>query len=249
VTSRRALAAALLLLLSCCDGVVERSTAATRVSVFAASSLTDAFTDLGASFEASNDGVSLSFNFLSSSDLAAQIEQGAPADVFASADEASMDRVVEAGLNDGHPEVFAHNRLEIIVSPGNPLGIDGLADLAEVDLVLSLCNAECPAGRYALAAMDKAGVDVVADSLESEVKGVVTRVETGEADAGIVYATDVRAARGDVEGVVVPRVDNVLAAYPIVALDDAPTDAQAFVEYVVSREGQDVLREFGFLSK
>jgi molybdate transport system substrate-binding protein len=222
---------------------------AQAVNVFAASSLTAVFEELGDTFEQENPNVDVRFNFLSSSDLAAQIEQGSPADVFASADEPNMERVIEAGLTSSAPEVFAHNELVIIVPPDNPADIDGLEDLTADDLVISLCNEACPAGRYAIRIFDNAGVEVVADSLESEVKAVVTRVSLGEADAGIAYVTDVEAAEGDVEGVPIPGNYNVQATYPIAALKDAPQAAQAFVDLVLSRRGQGVLLEHGFLPK
>lgn len=217
-----------------------------EVTVFAASSLTDAFTEIGMRFEA-EQGVSVAFNFLSSSDLASQIEQGAQADVFASADEANMKRVVDSGYGDAEPVVFARNTLEIIVPTGNPAGIRSLADLEDDGLVISLCNDECPAGAYARTIFDRAGVRVEADSLETEVKGVATRVAVGEADAGIVYKTDVEAAGDDVEGIDIPAEVNVVAEYPIAALKPGSAAARDFVGYVVSREGRTVLRKHGFL--
>ena len=215
------------------------------ITVFAASSLTDAFGELGKAFE-TEGAATVEFNFLSSADLATQIEQGAPADVFASADEANMERVVDAGRAAGAPAVFARNRLALAVRPGNPEGIGALDDLGDERLVVSLCNDECPAGRYALEAFEAAGVEVEPDSLESEVKAVVTRVATGEADAGIVYATDVTAAGGEIEGVAIPPADNVIATYPIVVLEGAPFAARGFVGLVMSAEGRDVLRRHGF---
>jgi molybdate transport system substrate-binding protein len=191
----------------------------------------------------------VTFNFLASSDLAAQIQQGAPADVFASADENNMSRVTDAGLVDGRPQVFARNRLAIVVPPGNPAAVTQLGDLADDDLIVSLCNDECPAGRYARRAFDKAGIDVEPDSLESEVRAVVTRVSLGEADAGVAYASDAVAARGDVDAVVIPRADNVLATYPIAVLDDAPEEARDFVTLVLSDPGQETMVEYGFLPR
>jgi molybdate transport system substrate-binding protein len=217
-----------------------------EVTVFAASSLTDAFTEIGRRFEAEH-GVSVAFNFLSSSDLASQIEQGAEADVFASADEVNMHRAVDSDYGNAEPVVFARNTLEIVVPAGNPAGIQSLADLEDDGLVISLCNDECPAGGYAREIFDKAGVRVEADSLETEVKGVVTRVAIGEADAGIVYKTDVEAAGNEVEGIDIPAEMNVVAEYPIAALEDESAAATHFVEYVLSREGRTVLRMHGFL--
>jgi molybdate transport system substrate-binding protein len=208
--------------------------------------LTDAFTEIGRDFEA-EQGVSVAFNFLSSSDLASQIEQGARADVFASADKASMQRVVGSDVGDGEPVVFASNVLEIIVPAGNPAGIRSVADLENDGLVISLCNDACPAGLYAREVFDNAGVQVKADSLETEVKGVVTRVVLGEADAGIVYTTDVDAAGDDVEGIDIPAAVNVVAHYPIAALKGSSAAATDFVEYVLSPKGRGVLRNHGFL--
>jgi len=210
------------------------------VTVFAAASLTDAFEEIASGF----GSVGVEFNFLASSDLAAQIIAGAPADVFASADEANMARVVDEGLA-GNPLVFAENRLSIAVPAGNPGGIESLSDLDDPDLVVALCNEECPAGRYAIEAFESAGISVEPDSLEADVRGVLTRVGLGEADAGVVYVTDI-AADPDVEGVDIPEEDNVVATYPIVALDDAPEEASEFVNYVRSESGERILTDFGF---
>jgi molybdate transport system substrate-binding protein len=246
--------AAVALLLPGCGGDDDGSGGAAagrreEITVFAASSLTSAFEDLGERFEADDPEVDVKFNFLSSSDLAAQIEQGSPADVFASADETNMERVEDGDFAAGEPEILAHNKLEIIVPPDNPSGVNDLQDLTNDDLVVSLCNEECPAGRYALEIFDNAGIDVEADSLETEVKGVVTRVSLGEADAGIAYMTDTKAADGDVESVTIPDDVNVIARYPIVVLKDSPSSAQRFVDYVLSANGQGILEEYGFLPK
>jgi molybdate transport system substrate-binding protein len=219
-----------------------------ELRVFAASSLTDAFEELGAALGETHPRTVLRFNFLSSSDLATQLEQGAEADVYASADEANMDRVVEAGLAQ-EPRIFARNELEIAVAEGNPRGIGSLADLAEDDLVVALCSADCPAGAYARDALAKAGVRLRPDSLEPDVKAVVTRVQLGEADAGIVYASDVAAAQEDLDGVQIPRAQNVVATYPIAVLQGAPAAAREFVRLVLSRRGQEVLEEHGFLPR
>jgi molybdate transport system substrate-binding protein len=248
VRRRSAAVVAALLVASACGGSSGATSDAPEITVFAASSLTGAFGEIGRRFE-DRDGASVTFNFLASSDLAAQIGQGAPADVFASADEANMDTVVEAGLVARSPEVFAHNRLEIVVAPGNPRAVRALKDLEDPSLVVSLCNEDCPAGRYARDILQQAGVRVEADSLETEVKGVVTRVSTGEADAGIVYATDVQAAERDVDGIEIPRDVNVVASYPIAVLQGGPDAADDFVDYVLSPKGQEVLEEYGFLPK
>jgi molybdate transport system substrate-binding protein len=214
--------------------------------VFAAASLTDAFTELGEQFGADHPGVEVVCNFAGSNDLVTQLQQGAPADVLATADTSNMDKV--AGLTDT-PQAFAANQLIIAVEPGNPEHITGLADLGRKELKVVLAAPEVPAGKYAHEALTRAGVTVDPVSLEVSVKGVVTKLSLGEADAGIVYVTDVDAAHGKIEGVAIPEDQNVMATYPIARLDAAalPGDAQAFVELVLSDAGQTVLAEHGFL--
>ena len=220
---------------------------ASRVTVFAASSLTQAFEAMAEELEQDSPDTTYRFNFGSSSDLVSQLEQGARADVYASADEANMTRAVDADLVAGEPSVFVNNKLEIIVRAGNPENIRSLEDLANPDLVLSLCNEECPAGKYAAEALDNAGVSAKPDSLETEVKAVVTRLQVGEADAGIVYASDVASAVGEVEGVPIPDDVNVIATYPIAELDDATSGAGEFVDFALSERGRAILEEHGFI--
>ncbi len=217
-----------------------------ELSVFAASSLTEAFTELGDQFTAAHPDVKVTFAFAGSSDLVTQLQQGAPADVLATADTSNMDKV--ASLT-GAPQAFAGNQLIIAVEPGNPKHITGLADLADPDLKVVLAAPEVPAGKYAEEALAKAGAAVQPVSLEVSVKGVVTKVSLGEADAGIVYVTDVAAAQGKIEGVAIPADQNVTATYPIATLKESasPEDAQAFVDLILSPEGQKVLAEYGFL--
>jgi molybdate transport system substrate-binding protein len=218
-----------------------------RLVVFGAASLTEAFSDIAAAYEDEHPGVVVVLSFASSSDLAAQIEQGAQADVFASADEAIMARLSDQDLTEGAAQILASNRLEIIVEPGNPKGITGLGDLADGDLILSLAAPEVPAGKYAAQALDKAGIQVQPDSFEVDVKAVVTRVALGEADVGIVYASDVRSAGSDIEGVEIPADQNVIALYPISELRGSSTDAAAaFIAFVLSDEGRSLLAERGF---
>jgi molybdate transport system substrate-binding protein len=243
------LVVALPLLAGACGGSASSSGNAspqTEIRVFAAASLTDAFTKLGTDFSAAHPGVKVAFNFAGSQDLVAQLQQGAPADVLATADTATMDKVADAV---GTPQVFASNKLEIAVGPGNPKQITGLADLADSDLEVVLAAPEVPAGKYAQQVLDKAGVDVKPVSLEENVKGVVTKVSLGEADAGIVYVTDVTAAKGKVDGVVIPESQNVIATYPIavVKASERTQDAQSFVDMVLSSQGQETLQSFGFL--
>jgi molybdate transport system substrate-binding protein len=217
-----------------------------ELRVFAAASLTAAFTELGQRYAAANGGTRVTFNFAGSQALATQIQQGGPADVFATADVANMDKVKELV---GDPRVFASNLLQIVVEKGNPRGVEGLQDLASSDLKVVLAAEEVPVGRYARQVLDRAGVRVQAVSKEDSVKAVVTKVSLGEADAGIVYVTDVAAGGDKVEGVDVPSDQNVTATYPIatVKASKAQDRAQAFVDLVGSAEGQQVLERHGFL--
>jgi molybdate transport system substrate-binding protein len=214
--------------------------------VFAAASLTGAFTELGRQYAAANGGDKVTFNFAGSQALATQIRQGAPADVFASADLANMDEVKDLVAT---PQNFASNLLAIVVEKGNPKGVKALDDLADPGLKVVLAAEEVPAGRYAKQLLDKAGVGVTPVSQEDNVKAVVTKVSLGEADAGIVYATDVTAGGDKVEGVDIPDDQNVSATYPIstVKASKAQDKAQAFVDLVLSADGQQVLKEYGFL--
>jgi molybdate transport system substrate-binding protein len=220
------------------------------VDVFAAASLTDAFNALGAAFHQANPGVTLKFNFAGTPTLVTQIEQGAPADVFASADTTNMDRLNGDGFTTGTSRVFARNKLEIVVAPGNPRGITGLADLAKPGVIYITAAPTVPAGKYALQALKMAGVTVTPKSLETDVKSVVSKIELGEADAGIVYTTDVTAAGSKVSGVPIPDADNVIATYPIAMVKGSTNAAaaNAFIAFVLSATGQAKLQSFGFLS-
>ncbi|HEX6310999.1 MAG TPA: molybdate ABC transporter substrate-binding protein [Acidimicrobiia bacterium] len=219
------------------------------VRVLAAASLTEAFEALAERFEATHPGLDVDVGFGASSELAAQIEQGAPADVFASADEVTMERVVERGGAGARPVVFARNRLAIAVEHGNPEGITGLDDLDRPGLVVILCAQQVPCGRFADAALRAAGVAVTPASRAANVKAALSPVALGEADAAIVYVTDVESS-GAVDAVPIPEDVNVVGRYPIVSLAGADHEdgAAAFVEFVRSERGQRVLREFGFLS-
>lgn len=208
------------------------------VTVFAAASLTDAFTEIADAYEADHPDVDVVVNFAGSSELVAQIAEGAPADVVATADETTMGRL------DVEPTVFATNRLEIVVEPGNPLGIDGLADLADPDLVVVRCADDVPCGAYALDVLDRAGAVIEPASLEANVKAVVTKVASGEADAGLAYATDAVAA--DVDGIELPEAANVEARYPIAALDPDDENAVEFVRAVTGASGRAILADHGF---
>lgn len=240
--SRILLTISLLVPLSACSGNDE-TTKSSTLTVFAAASLTAPFTQLEAAFETANPGVDVVLSFAASSELATQIVEGAPADVFASADTKNMDKVVDAIV--GEPTTFATNRLQIITEPGNPLGIASLADLADPSILFVTCAPEVPIGAYTTEALAKAGVTVSPVSFEENVKGIVTKVTTGEADAGIVYATDVIAAGDAATGVDIADEFNVTATYPIarVSSNDA---AATFVEFVLSPDGRAVLEDFGF---
>jgi molybdate transport system substrate-binding protein len=217
------------------------------ITVFAASSLTTAYTAIGKDFERAHPGSMVKFSFGGSSTLVAQIQQGAIGDVFASADQPNMQKAVDAGLVAGSPSIFAHNRLEIVVAGGNPKRIGGLPDLARSGLVVILCAPAVPCGRYATQALQKAGVTVKPASQETDVKAVVGKVALGEADAGIVYVTDVKAAGAGVQGVDIPSGQNVLADYPVAILKDSQNAplAKAFVSYLLG-DGQPTLARYGF---
>jgi molybdate transport system substrate-binding protein len=217
-----------------------------EIKVFAAASLTAAFDELGQRYGSANGGAKVTFNFAGSQALATQIRQGAPADVFASADLSNMDKVEDLV---GTPHSFASNLLQIVVEKGNPKAIKTLGDLARSDLKVVLAAEEVPAGRYAKQLLDRAGVRVQPVSQEDNVKAVVTKVALGEADAGIVYVTDVTAGGDTVEGVDIPKDQNLTATYPIatVKASTAQDEAQAFMDLVLSDQGQQVLRKHGFL--
>ena len=236
---------------SCGDDSAATSTAVSgNIVVFAAASLTAVFTELGDAFMAENPEANVTFNFAASSGLVTQIGEGAPADVYASADLSNMTKLTDAGNNATEPVVFATNLLSIIVGPGNPKGITGVADLANDDLIVVICSPEVPCGKYAAQIFENAGVTVTAKSLEENVKAVVSKVTLGEADAGIVYETDVTAAGDKAAGVTIPPDINVLAQYPIAVTKEGgnPEGAQAFIDFVNSERGQAILASYGFLA-
>ena len=219
------------------------------VTVFAASSLTEAFTDEQAALKTEQPGLDITYNFAGSGALVTQIQQGAPADVIATADTASMQKLVDAGLVDA-PVRFANNKLEILVAPGNPLGIKGLSDLSRGDIKFVTEDEAVPAGRYAAQALSAAGVTTDPVSKEADVKAAVAKVTSGEADATIVYQTDVTAAGAKGEGVEIPDAQNVVATYPIAIVKDTGNRAaaEAFVKAIVSGSGQQALTRRGFLA-
>ena len=220
---------------------------ATTLTVYAAASLTATFEQIGEEFEQAHEGVQVEFNFAGSSDLVAQIQEGAPADVFASADEANMDKLTADGLEGAEPVAFASNTLQIAVPPGNPAGVADLDDLAG-DLNLVICAPEVPCGAATQKVAGSAGVELAPVSEEQSVTDVLAKVTTGEADAGLVYVTDVIGAGDEVEGIEFPESAAAVNVYPIAPVaDGANADlAQEFVDLVLAEGGQTVLRDAGF---
>lgn len=218
------------------------------VTVFAAASLIDAFEALGDAFETAHPGATVTFGFAGSSSLQQQILAGAPADVFASADPAAMDAVVDGGAVRGTPVRFATNVLVIAVPAGNPAGVGAVADLTDHDLLVGLCAPEVPCGRLARRLLASSGVQPAVDTEEPDVRSLLTKIAAGELDAGIVYTTDIMAADGSVERVPIPGSAQVPATYPIAVLTDGSNrpGAKAFVELVTSGAGRAILAEHGF---
>ena len=218
------------------------------VLVFAAASLTDAFGDVKVAFEKENPEAEVQLNFGGSSALREQILAGAPADVFASANESNMADVVDAGDVTGDPETFVTNELQIAVPAGNPGKVKGLDDFANDDLLIGLCAVEVPCGDFAREALKAVGVEPAIDTNEPDVRALLSKIGSDEWDAGIVYVTDVNSAGDRVEGIDIPADDNVVAEYTIAQLAEAPNEegAKAFTEFVVSSEGQEILSGYGF---
>ncbi len=218
------------------------------VTVFAAASLTETFTELGKRFEAAHPGVRVVYSFGASSALAEQIVQGAPADVFASAAPKNMQQVVDKGEVTAAPATFARNRLEIAVPKGNPAGVTGLADFGKTEPKIALCAVQVPCGAAAEKVFQVAGVDPRPDTREADVKAVLTKVKLGEVDAALVYRTDVRAGGAQVRGIAFPEADKAVNDYPVAPLAHAPNaaTAAAFVEFVRSEQARAVFTEAGF---
>lgn len=213
--------------------------------VHAAASLRSTFTELEAVFEAEHEGVDVKLSFGGSADLVTQILEGAPADVFASADTATMDRLGDRAVD---PVDFATNTLQIVVPSGNPAGVARLDDLADPDLDLVVCAPEVPCGRATDRLAAAAGLELQPDSREQSVTDVLGKVAAGEAEAGLVYVTDVAAAGDAVEGIAVPEAADVVNTYPITVVEGTRHEelARAFVEVVRSETGRRVLRDAGF---
>jgi molybdate transport system substrate-binding protein len=219
------------------------------LNVFAAASLTDAFNAIKSNLEAAHPGLSITNDFAGTQQLVQQIQQGAPADVIASADEKNMQTLVNAGLVET-PQTFAHNKLEIAVAPGNPKNIKTLADLEKPGVVLVLADKTVPAGKYARQAFTNAGLPAPKPSSnELDVKSTLAKLTEGEADAVVVYQTDVQAAGDKVQGIPIPANQNVTATYPIAALKSSKNlaAAEAFVNEIATGSGQQVLQQKGFL--
>ena len=237
---------ALALVLAGCGAPAATGTG--EITVFAAASLTESFTKLGTEFEAAHAGTKVKFNFAGSSALAQQINQGAPADVFASAAPANMKQVTDTGAVTATPTTFVKNTLQIAVPKGNPGKITGLADFAKADLKIALCAEQVPCGAASKKVFEAAKITAAPDTLEQDVKAVLTKVSLGEVDAALVYRTDVKAAGDKVEGKDFAEAGKAVNDYPIAPLAKAPNaaTAKAFVDYVLSEKGKKVLTEAGF---
>lgn len=241
---RVAVGAALVLVAvsGCGTGDSEKST----LTVFAAASLKSVFTGLEKDFEAANPGVDVQFSFAGSSDLAAQLQAGAPADVFAAADQPTMDKVVQGGRITAAPATFATNVLTLVTAPGNPEGITGINDLADVSLVV--CAPQVPCGRATKKVADAAGTTLHPVSEESSVADVLTKVTSGQADAGFVYVTDAAGAGAKVSAVAVPEASAAVNMYPIAVVADSKQAAMAqkFTDLVTGPTGRAALAAAGF---
>ena len=225
------------------------SSAATTgtITVFAAASLTGTFTELGKQFKAAHQGDTVKFSFGASSTLATQITDGAPADVFASAAPKNMETVVSAG-DASNPQNFAKNTAEVAVPPSNPANVTSVNDLAKSSVKVALCQPQVPCGVVAAEVFKNVGITVKPVTLQPDVKSVLTQVELGNVDAGVVYVTDVKAAGSKVKGVTIPAGQNASTLYPIATISSSKemSIAQAFVAYVLSPAGQQVLAAAGF---
>ena len=252
-----AIGSAALLLTACGGGTSSAGSSTTTSSapkesgtltVLAAASLTTSFTKLKTEFEAAHPGVTVKVTYDGSSTLVQQITNGAAADVFASADTANMDKITKAGLNDGTPQLFAKNKLEIAVPPSNPKNIAKFADLAKPGTVVVVCADAVPCGAAALKIEQATGVTITPASKETAVTGVLSKVESGDADAGLVYITDVNSAGGKVKGIAFAEADKAINNYPITVLKNAPQSALAkeFVDFVRGDQGRKELTAVGF---
>ena len=217
------------------------------ITVFAAASLMQTFTQLGKQFEAAHKGDTVKFSFGPSSGLSTQITSGAPADVFASAAPANMDTVVTAG-DASSPQTFAKNTMEVAVPPNNPANVTSVSDLAKKSVKVALCQPQVPCGVVAAEVFKNAGITVKPVTLETDVDSVVTQVETGNVNAGMVYVTNVLSEGTKLKGVTIPASENASTLYPIAVIKSSKhkSIAQEFVDYVLSPAGQKVLTAAGF---
>jgi molybdate transport system substrate-binding protein len=246
-----AIGAASALLLTGCSATsapAGQSAAPETLTVLAAASLTETFTALGEQFEADHPGVSVKLNYAGSSDLAQQIVNGAPADVFAAASDATMKTVTDAKLTAATPVTFAKNVLQIATPPGNPKKIATFADLAEPDLKVVVCAPQVPCGAAAQKIEKATNTTIKPVSEEADVKSVLSKVQTGDADAGLVYVTDVNSAGDEVQGVSFPEASQASTNYPIAVLKNAPAAdlANQFVTMVTGAQGRKALEQAGF---
>ena len=223
------------------------SPATGTITVFAAASLTGAFTQIGKQFEAAHKGDTVKFSFGPSSGLATEITSGAPADVFASASPKNMQEVVSAG-DASNPQDFVKNTMQVAVPPNNPAKVTSVNDLAKKSVKVALCQPQVPCGAVAAEVFKNAGITVKPVTLQPDVKSVLTQVELGNVDAGMVYVTDVMAAGSKVKGVTIPANVNASTLYPIATISSSKhkSEAQAFMNYVLSPAGQQVLAAAGF---
>ncbi|RSM67123.1 molybdate ABC transporter substrate-binding protein [Amycolatopsis sp. WAC 01376] len=230
------------------DGPVTATVESRTLTVFAAASLTESFGALGKRFEAQNSGVTVKFSFEGSSALVQKLTQGAKADVFASADQANMDKAAKGDVIDGQPSVFATNRLAIAVEKGNPKGIKGLVDLAKDGLTVVVCAPQVPCGAAAKKVQQTSGVTLKPSSEEQDVKSVLAKVRSGDADAGLVYVTDATSAAANVDKVDFPEAAGAVNDYPIAVVKDAPQAQLAglFRDLVLGEEGKKELAKVGF---
>jgi molybdate transport system substrate-binding protein len=251
-----ALATALLILLSACSSATQPvapgsnaggSSGNGTITVLAAASLTEAFTQVGKNFEAKNPGIAVTFSFGSSATLATQIVQGAPADVFAAASPATMKTATAAGAANT-PTNFVSNTLRIAVPKGNPHKITGLEDFSDGNRRIALCAPQVPCGAAAVKVFAAAKIVPKPDTLEQDVKAALQKVASDEVDAALVYETDVIAAGDKVDGIEFAEAQEAINTYPIATLNNSkePALARAFVDYVLSSDGQAVLVEAGF---
>lgn len=219
-----------------------------EITVYAAASLQSTFTELGRQFESVHPGTEVTFTFAGSSDLATQLSQGAPGDVFAAADRTTMSTAIDAGVIAGDASDFATNTLTIVTAPGNPLGIESLADLADPAAQVVLCAPRVPCGAATSRVESVSGVDIAPVSEESSVTDVLGKVTSGQADAGLVYVTDALSAGDRVAVIDFPESADAVNTYPIATVADSSNraTAEAFVSLVVGPQGQQVLTDAGF---